>query len=112
MSLTYTDIEDAVRTTHEVETGEYIAFVRRIMRALARRVGSADVETLAEMVKLRDELDDEIARAIAALRADPSAPASWGEIGRALEISRQAAQKRWRNTGGRRRPGGQPGHLR
>jgi hypothetical protein len=94
-----------------VETTEYLRFVRRILRALSRRVGAADVETLAEMVKLRDELDGRIVEAIAGLRHDAT-PASWAEIGRALEISRQAAHKRWRQVGGRRRPGGQPGHLR
>ena len=94
-----------------VPTDEYLRFVRRILRALSRRVGAADVDTLAEMVKLRDDLDRRITDAVAGLRHDTS-PASWGEIGRALRISRQAAHKRYGHVGGRRRPGGQPGHLR
>lgn len=70
----------------------YRAFVRRIMRAYARRVSDADPEDLAELVELRTELDATIAAAVHGLRANGS---SWTDIARAVGITRQAAQQRW-----------------
>ncbi len=46
-----------------VSTGdhsEYVAFVRRAVRALARRVGGADPEDLAEMLGVAVELDEPV----------------------------------------------------
>lgn len=94
------------------ETGEYLIFVRRVLRGLSHRVGSADLEALREMVALRNDLEASITEAVAGLRNDPVAPASWGEIGQALDITRQAAQQRYGAVGGRRRPGGQPADWR
>ena len=44
-------------------------------------------------------------------RAEPWA-ASWADIGRATNMTRQSAQERWSRLGGARRPGGQPSNLR
>lgn len=71
---------------------EYIAFARRILRAMARRVGTADPEDLEEMLALRDELDEAIVQAVAGLRASDY---SWAEIARATGTTRQAAFARW-----------------
>ena len=38
--------------------------------------------------------------------------ASWAEVGKATNMSRQAAQERWASLGGERRAGGQPSSLR
>jgi hypothetical protein len=96
-----------------VETVEYLAFVRRIHRALSRRVGDdADLEALGEMARLRDDLDGHIVDAVARLRHDPIQPASWREIGSALGMKKRRAWQVYSKVGGGRRPGGQPGHLR
>lgn len=75
-----------------VENDEYAAFVRRILRAYARRVATGDVEALTAMVGLSNLLDETIGQAVTGLRAHGY---SWAEIGTRLGISRQAAQQRW-----------------
>nr|WP_052311965.1 MULTISPECIES: hypothetical protein [unclassified Actinoplanes] len=75
-----------------VENDEYAAFVRRIIRAFAKRVATGDVEALRDMVGLSAQLDDAISEAVIGLRAYGY---SWAEIGDRLGISRQAAQQRW-----------------
>ncbi|HMT33671.1 MAG TPA: hypothetical protein PKA99_13665 [Dermatophilaceae bacterium] len=71
---------------------EFIAFGRRIMRALSKRIGSADPEDLAEMLALSRELDECITASVAGLR---SSGYSWAEIARATGTTRQAAFARW-----------------
>jgi hypothetical protein len=44
------------------------AFVRRILRAYSRRVGDGDVEALALMLGLAEEIDTAIAEAVKGLR--------------------------------------------
>ncbi len=80
------------RPRRQVENDEYAAFVRRVLRAYARRVGDGDVEALALMLGLAEEIDTAIAEAVKGLRAYGY---SWAEIGSRLGITRQAAQQRW-----------------
>jgi hypothetical protein len=80
------------RPRRQIENDEYAAFVRRILRAYSRRVGDGDVEALALMVDLAEEIDAAIAKAVKGLRARGY---SWAEIGSRLGITRQAAQQRW-----------------
>jgi hypothetical protein len=94
----------------EVEAPEFAAFLRRILRAYARRVAAGDLDALGELARLREELHGHLTDAVTGLRNDWAY--SWQEIARVLGISRQAAQQRWRKAGGARRRGGQPGHLR
>ncbi|WP_369819687.1 hypothetical protein [Actinoplanes sp. TFC3] len=75
-----------------VENDEYAAFVRRIIRAYARRVATGDVEALRDMVGLSTLLDDSIGDAVKGLRTHGY---SWAEIADRLGISRQAAHQRW-----------------
>jgi hypothetical protein len=82
----------AKRPRRQVENDEYSAFVRRVLRAYARRVGGGDVEALALMLGLADEIDAAIAEAVNGLRA---CGYSWAEIGSRLGVTRQAAQQRW-----------------
>ena len=56
------------RSRRQVENDEYSAFVRRILRAYARRVGGGDVEALALILGLADEIDAAIAEAVKGLR--------------------------------------------
>jgi hypothetical protein len=80
------------RRRRQVENDEYSAFVGRILRAYSRRVGDGDVEALALMLGLAEEIDTAIAEAVKGLRG---CGYSWAEIGSRLGITRQAAQQRW-----------------
>jgi biotin operon repressor len=88
---------------------EYSEMVRRIIVQQGRRV--EDLPDLAELLGIRADLDKIIEDAVYKLRHEPLAY-SWAEIGRALGITRQAAQQRWSNVGGARVVGGQPARLR
>jgi hypothetical protein len=89
------------RPRRQVENDEYDAFVRRVLRAYSRRVGDGDVEALALMLGLAEEIDTAIAGAVMCLGARGC---SLAEIGSRLGITRQAAQQRW-GAGDRRRLG-------
>jgi hypothetical protein len=80
------------RPRRQVENDEYAAFVRRILRAYSHRVGDGDVEALALMLDLAEEIDTAIAEAVKGLHGHGY---SWAEIGSRLGITRQAAQQRW-----------------
>lgn len=71
---------------------EFVAFARRIMRALSRRMAISDPEDLAELLALQQELDLAIDGAVRGLRASGF---SWAEIARATGTSRQAVHARW-----------------
>jgi hypothetical protein len=75
------------------------------------RIRAGGVEVLADAVALRDALDNVINAGVADCRSTRWV-ASWAEIGRATNMSRQAAQERWASLGGARHPGGQPSSLR
>ena len=57
------------RPRRQVENDEYSAFVQRILRAHARRVGDGDIEALALMLGLADEIDTAIVEAVKGVRA-------------------------------------------
>jgi hypothetical protein len=75
-----------------VENDEYTAFLRRAIRALARRVSGGDIDAIADMAELSGELDNAIRLAVTGLRAKGY---SWAEIGTRLGVTRQAAQQRF-----------------
>ena len=74
-------------------TADFLAMVRRMIRAAGRRVGSADPEDLTELVALRHELDTAIERAVLDQRASGI---TWQSIGDATGTTRQAAIMKWR----------------
>ena len=88
------------------------AWMKRMIRANARKVGEGDIEALTKLVALEDDLADAITESVRALRNDPDHPYSWAEIARVLGVSRQACMQRWGQVGGNRKAGGQPGNLR
>jgi hypothetical protein len=75
-----------------VENDSYTAFARRVLRAAGRRIGTGDVDRLADLIALAEEVDQAITTAVLGLRAFGY---SWTEIAARLGVTRQAAQKRW-----------------
>ena len=80
------------RPRRVVENDEFAAFVRRVIRAYARRIATGDIEALAAMTTLANDLNQAINDAVTGLR---ECGYSWAEIARPLGITRQAAQQRW-----------------
>ena len=80
------------RRRRSVENDEYASFIRRVIRAYARRIAAGDVDALADMTGLVTELDAAISWAVTGLR---TAGYSWAEIADRLGVTRQAAQQRW-----------------
>ena len=76
-----------------VETPEFAAMVRRVIRAYGRRVVHGDEPDLAELVGLRDVIEESIAVAVHGQRAMYGR--SWSEIAAGLGTTRQAAQQRY-----------------
>lgn len=82
------------RTKRPVETSQFDAFARRILRAYSRRVADGDIEALASLVALSSELDAVTRLAVTGLRKSPYSY-SWSEIADRLGVSKQAAQQRY-----------------
>jgi hypothetical protein len=80
------------RPRRTVENDEYASFIRRVIRAYARRVAAGDVDALADMTGLATELDETISQAVIGLRETGY---SWAEIAGRLGVTRQAAKQRW-----------------
>jgi hypothetical protein len=79
-----------------VENDTYAAFTRRILASYGRRIGhTGDVDALAGLVALGEDVETVIQHAVTALRGHGY---SWAEIAVRLGISRQAAQQRWGTT--------------
>ncbi|MCH6171270.1 hypothetical protein [Pseudonocardia alaniniphila] len=75
-----------------VENDDYAAFTRRILAAHGRRIARGDIEGLATLAALADDIDQALTNAVTGLRG---AGYSWAEIGERLGISRQAAHQRF-----------------
>lgn len=80
------------RPRRERETLEYLGAARRFIRAAGARVAHADEFELAELVALRDELEEAIT---AGVHGQRSYGRSWAHIGSALGITRQSAFERY-----------------
>jgi hypothetical protein len=75
-----------------VDTFDYAAFTRRVVRAYGRRIAAGDIEALPGLALLSRELDEAILAAVKGLR-EFGYP--WSEIATRLGITRQAAQQRF-----------------
>jgi hypothetical protein len=80
------------RRSRVVENDEYAAFLRRVIRAYSRRVAEGDIEAIAVMAALADDLEEATRQAITGLRGWGY---SWADIAMRLGITRQGAQQRW-----------------
>ena len=88
------------RSRRQVETTEFDAFVRRILRAYARRVAAGDVEALRSLALLSSEVDAVTRLAVAGLRKPPYSY-SWSEIADRLGVTKQTAHERYGDRTGR-----------
>lgn len=79
------------------EAPQIAAFLRRMGRALARRAGEGDLEALSALL---DSIESLEASAGEAARALVAAGYSWGEVGREVGMTRQAARQRWGKSEG------------
>lgn len=86
------------RAKRYVETEDFGAMVRRMVKAYRRRVGEGpgDIASLRQLAELADEVDQAIRAAAQDLH---DAGHSWTEIGDALGVSRQAARQRFGRPG-------------
>lgn len=76
-----------------VETPEFLDMVTRLVKRAGVRVGDADEAELAQLVALRDVLEEAIRVGIQGQRQNTGR--SWAHIGAALGITRQSAQERY-----------------
>lgn len=83
------------RRRNVVENDDYAAFTRRILAAHGRRIARGDIEGLATLAALADDIDHALRAAITGLRA---AGHSWADIAARLGITRQAAHQRFAPT--------------
>ena len=74
-----------------MENDEFGAFARRVIRAYGRREGEGDVEAMAALIKLHNELGEVIATAASDLHARGFA---WSEIAARTGTSLQAVHQR------------------
>jgi hypothetical protein len=96
--LAENSVKDALTPKRQrpvTENSEYAAFARRILRSYGRRIATGDVESLAHLIDLANDINDAIQQAVNGLRA---AGYSWTEIAARLGVTRQAAQQRWRRS--------------
>lgn len=87
----------SAKTPRVRETPELASAARRLIRAVGNRC-TQDVEGLAELARLRDDVDSALVEAIAVLRSGATTSGvgfSWADVGRVLGVTRQAAQQRY-----------------
>lgn len=87
----------AARAPRVRELPEVASGARRMIRAVGQRA-AADVEGLAELAQLRDEVDTQLRSAVHAARAGEglsNGGYSWADVARVLGCTRQAAQQRF-----------------
>jgi hypothetical protein len=75
-----------------VENDDYAAFTRRIIAAHGRRIAGGDIEGLATLAGLADDINAALHHAVTGLRA---AGFSWADIATRLGTTRQAAHQRF-----------------
>jgi len=74
----------------------------RLTAAMIRKAGQDDPEALAQVIAILDTVPDQLRQAVDQLRCDKLQPGggavpgySWAAIGRALGVTRSAAQQRF-----------------
>jgi hypothetical protein len=73
-------------------TIEFVRMTRRMVAAAGRRVAKADTDELAELVALREGVEDAIAVALAGMKHTGY---SWAELGEVMGTTGQAVNMRY-----------------
>lgn len=81
------------RPRPERETPEVADMIRRVLRSLVKRAEAGDLDALEELVAIQRDLEAYITAAARGLHEGPGRY-SYGEIGRWLGVTRQAARQR------------------
>lgn len=76
-----------------LETDEYLKMVRRQINAGARRVAEGDEPELADLVSIRETLEQAISDAVQGQRDNGK---TWAQIGLGLGTTKQAAIMRYK----------------
>jgi hypothetical protein len=74
------------------DNDEYFKMMRRLLRAASKRIELEDPTVLGQLMAIQQDLDAAVDAAAQSLHAGGF---SWGEIGRQLGVTRQAAYQRW-----------------
>lgn len=82
----------AKRSRRTVETTAFLAMVRRMVRRAGERVADADEIELAQLINLRQDLDDAIQTAVNGMRRRGM---TWEYIGGSVGIPRNRAHEKW-----------------
>lgn len=80
------------RPSRHRENPDYAAFARRILQAHGRRVAAGDIEGLADLARLAEDVDAALTAAVVGLAERGY---TWADIGAQLGITRQAAHQRF-----------------
>ena len=85
----------ARRRKRQVENDEYAAFARRVLRAYARRIAKGDIDAIADLNVLFEDIETALGKAVIGLHL---LGYSWADIGKRLGVTRQAAHQRWKDA--------------
>lgn len=77
----------------EIESQEYARIVSAFVRALTRRGLAGDIQALIALSQCRSQISEAMQATAVTLRTEHGY--SWGEVGLAFGVSRQAARQRW-----------------
>lgn len=87
------DDNQPLSAKREIESQEYARIVSAFVRALTRRGLRGDIQALIALSECRKQISEAMQETAVALRAVHGY--SWGEVGLAFGVSRQAARQRW-----------------
>ena len=76
-----------------IESQEYARIVAAFVRALTKRGLAGDIQALIALSDCRKQISEAMAETAVALRVEHNY--SWGEVGLAFGVTRQAARQRW-----------------
>ena len=76
-----------------IESQEYARIVGAFVRALTKRGLGGDIQALVALSDCRKQISEAMAETAVALRVEHNY--SWGEVGLAFGVTRQAARQRW-----------------
>ena len=108
---TQTSSRPRKRKKKPCDSKAYSAFMVTMSRNYEKRAKDDGIDALYGVAAAQAALNEATTNLISFLMSEEGGSHSWTEVSRALGVSRQAAQQRFRIKGARK-PGGQPANLR